>query len=194
MIILAWGYEKCFVIEHDNTLKRRIDCKDCCNYDFGDKSCMKRPLYLPVDGYNSWRTCKYFELNPETSHYEEKKTQYASVLRRKTNDNKNNNSIVKNVKKIKGNSMTQSQDRQVITPKAIIVNDATSVRRSGYRICMIEEKPKGKKLKYEYIEIVTASGGKRKIQVGFDDVEKVAYINKKVYTKEAIDSVRKILK
>ena len=41
---MAWGYEKCFTIEHDNTLKRRIDCKDCIYYDSSDKSCMKRPL------------------------------------------------------------------------------------------------------------------------------------------------------
>lgn len=25
---MAWGYEKCFTIEHDNTSKRRIDCKE----------------------------------------------------------------------------------------------------------------------------------------------------------------------
>lgn len=37
---MAWGYEKCFTIEHDNTLKRRIDCKDCIYYDSSDKSCM----------------------------------------------------------------------------------------------------------------------------------------------------------
>ena len=34
---MAWGYEKCFTIEHDNTLKRRIDCKDCIYYDSSDK-------------------------------------------------------------------------------------------------------------------------------------------------------------
>lgn len=56
---MAWGYERGFVIEHDDTLKRRIDCKSCCYYDKSDKSCMKRPLYLPVDGYNSWRNCKF---------------------------------------------------------------------------------------------------------------------------------------
>lgn len=49
------------------------------------------------------------------------------------------------------------------------------------------------KLKYEYVEIVTSTGGKRKIQVGFDDVTKTAYVNKKVYTQEAIESVRKLL-
>lgn len=79
---MAWGYEKCFTIEHDNTVKRRIDCKDCCNYEADDKSCMKRPLYLPVDGYNSWRSCNYFELDSSTSHYEEKRAQYANMQRR----------------------------------------------------------------------------------------------------------------
>ena len=189
MVTLAWGYEKCFIIEHDNTLKRRIDCKDCCNYDSEDKSCMKRPLYLPIDGYNSWRTCNYFELDSMTSYYEEKKTQYANLIRRKSNETKKNKSSVKKVEKKKTDSETKSQ-RQHVTASRIIANK----KRSNYRICTIEIKPKGKKLKYEYVEIITAKGGKRKIQVGFDDVVKVAYINKKVYTQEAIESVRKILK
>ena len=94
---MAWGYEKCFTIEHDNTLKRRIDCKDCCYYESDDKSCMKRPLYLPVDGYNSWRTCEYFELDSSTSHYEEKRMQLASVLQRKTNSVKKSETSGKKV-------------------------------------------------------------------------------------------------
>lgn len=80
---MAWGYEKCFTIEHDNTLKRRIDCKDCIYYDSSDRSCMKRPLYLPVDGYNSWRNCKYFELDQSVSHYDEKNVQYVHELARR---------------------------------------------------------------------------------------------------------------
>lgn len=80
---MAWGYEKSFTIEHDNTLKRRIDCKDCIHYESSDKSCMKRPLYLPVDGYNSWRTCKFFELDFCVSHYEEKKMQYIRETKKK---------------------------------------------------------------------------------------------------------------
>lgn len=82
---MAWGYEKCFIVEHDNTLKRRIDCKDCIYYDNSDKSCSKRPLYLPVDGYNSWRNCDYFELDSSTSHYEEKSEQYKYTRRRRSN-------------------------------------------------------------------------------------------------------------
>ena len=73
---MAWGYERGFVIEHDNTLKRRISCKDCNYYDSSDKSCMKRPLYLPVDGYNSWRYCQYFEWRCEPFR-RKKKTIYA---------------------------------------------------------------------------------------------------------------------
>ncbi len=43
---MAWGYEACFIIEHDDTLKRKIDCKDCVYYEKSDKSCMKTPRYL----------------------------------------------------------------------------------------------------------------------------------------------------
>ena len=70
---MAWGYANGFVIVHDHTVKRRIDCKDCIYYESDDKSCRKRPLYLPEDGYNSWRNCDFFDLDPDTSHYGEKK-------------------------------------------------------------------------------------------------------------------------
>ena len=70
---MTWGYARGFVIEHDNTVKRKIDCKDCEYYEPEDKSCGKRPLYLPEDGYNSWRNCNYFKLTPAASHYEERK-------------------------------------------------------------------------------------------------------------------------
>ena len=79
---MAWGYERGFVIEHDDTIKRRIDCKFCCYYDKSDKSCMKRPLYLPVDGYNSWRNCKFFELDDFTSNYKQKRKQFESIEKR----------------------------------------------------------------------------------------------------------------
>ena len=80
---MAWGYEKSFTIEHDNTLKKRIDCRDCCYYDTEDKSCMKRPLYLPIDGYNLWRSCRYFELSQEVCHYSEKQSQLEHLEKRR---------------------------------------------------------------------------------------------------------------
>lgn len=80
---MAWGYEKSFIVEHDTTVKRRIDCKDCNYYDSSDKSCMKRPLYLPEDGYNSWRNCQYFELDRGTSNYDIKLQQYREFVLQK---------------------------------------------------------------------------------------------------------------
>ena len=35
---MAWGYEKSFTIEHDDSVRKRINCKDCVNYDKEDKS------------------------------------------------------------------------------------------------------------------------------------------------------------
>ena len=46
---MAWGYERGFIIEHDNTVKRKIDCKDYMHYESDDMTCTKRPLYLPED-------------------------------------------------------------------------------------------------------------------------------------------------
>ena len=57
---MAWGYEKAFIVEHVD-FKKKLSCKDCCYYEKDDKSCLKRPLYLPEDGYNSWKNCKCFE-------------------------------------------------------------------------------------------------------------------------------------
>ncbi len=79
---MAWGYERGFVIEHDNTLKRRIDCKSCLYYEPEDKSCMKRPLYLPEDGYNSWKNCAYFKIDPSTSNFEEKEASYKAYMKK----------------------------------------------------------------------------------------------------------------
>lgn len=76
---MAWGYEKCFTIEHDPTVKKKIDCKDCIYYEASDKSCGKRPLYLPEDGYNSWKNCNYFELDSSTSNYDAKLSQLKSM-------------------------------------------------------------------------------------------------------------------
>lgn len=189
---MAWGYEKCFTIEHDNTLKRHIDCKDCCYYETDDKSCMKRPLYLPVDGYNSWKTCDYFDLDLSASHYEEKKAQLESVLKRKTNNLKKKEEINKVVAK-KVENVQKKKSVAGNSSKSTIEYSASN-KRKGYRVRTFEIKPKGMKLKYEYMEIIISNGGKRKIQVGFDDEKKLAYINSKVYTLEAIDNVIKLLK
>ena len=72
---MAWGYEARMTIEHDPTVRKRIDCKDCIYYEHSDKSRMKRPLYLPEDGYNSWKKCKYFEIDRDTPNIDIKEQQ-----------------------------------------------------------------------------------------------------------------------
>lgn len=42
---MAWGYEKCFTLEHDNTLKRRIDCKAKGIYQRGNRKGLSSPEY-----------------------------------------------------------------------------------------------------------------------------------------------------
>ncbi len=79
---MAWGYQKSFTVMHDDTVRRRVNCRDCLYYDNDDKSCQKRPLYLPIDGYNNWKKCEYFELDMTTSHYEEKSAQLEKMKHR----------------------------------------------------------------------------------------------------------------
>lgn len=183
---MAWGYEKCFIIEHDNTLKRRIDCKDCCYYESDDKSCMKRPLYLPVDGYNSWRNCNYFELNSSTCHYEEKKAQYEGVLRRKSTTAKSNTSVMKKAAPV--NTTVVKADKPKIEQRKPIYKG-----NKKYRVSEVLVMPKGLKLKYEYVEIYLDDNKKRLIQVAFDDIDNVAYVNKKSYKPEAIECIKNVL-
>lgn len=80
---MAWGYEKSFTVEHDDTVRKKLNCRDCDFYDDSDRSCMKRPLYMPEDGYSQWKNCKYFHLRDDASHYDYKKYQYQDHIRRK---------------------------------------------------------------------------------------------------------------
>lgn len=76
-----WGYERSFTVEHDNTLKKTIDCKDCIYYETSDRSCIKRPLYMPEDGYKHWRKCKFFSLKQDAPNIEYKIKQLIELKR-----------------------------------------------------------------------------------------------------------------
>ncbi len=126
---MAWGYEKGFIIEHDPTVKKSIDCKDCCYYDESDRSCMKRPLYLPVDGYNSWKNCDYFELDSSTSNYDAKFNQLESFKRLKKQNNLHS-SIWRNI----GNqqqSLQQNQELSRIYKQILDSNRVTIWQKKG---------------------------------------------------------------
>ena len=76
---MAYGYERGFITEHTGSAKRvRVNCKDCINYDSSDRSCGKRPLYMPEDGYDFWKSCKFFEVDPHANNYEDKLRQAKS--------------------------------------------------------------------------------------------------------------------
>ena len=195
---MAWGYEKCFTIEHDNTLKRRIDCKDCIYYDSSDKSCMKRPLYLPVDGYNSWRNCKYFELDHSVSHYDEKSLQYVHELARRKRQQEQQSQQ----KKTTGVKKTV-QTKQAVKPKEkgipVVHDEKIKAKpqmkrlRDGSLFCVLETFPKGKKLQTELVPIIKSGGSGKKIMIGRDAEENKIYITNKAYTKEAIEKVYQVL-
>ncbi len=195
---MAWGYEKCFTIEHDNTLKRRIDCKDCIYYDSSDKSCMKRPLYLPVDGYNSWRNCKYFELDHSVSHYDEKSLQYVHELARRKIQREQQSQQ----KKTTGVKKTV-QTKQAVKPKEkgipVVHDEKIKAKpqmkrlRDGSLFCVVETFPKGKKLQTELVPIIKSGGSGKKIMIGRDAEENKIYITNKAYTKETIEKVYQVL-
>lgn len=175
---MAWGYEAHFIVEHDDTLKKRISCKDCLYYERDDKSCLKRPLYLPEDGYNSWRKCNYFELDPSVSNYEQKLHQYEVTL--------NKNSIEK-LKSINGtDNVEKSIDTNEVTVKQC--KRFNLILSSGKN--MHKKKSPKKKLLYKYLTVYLSDGRKKKIQIGFRS--KNAYVNTDIYTEECINEVIKI--
>ena len=195
---MAWGYEKCFTIEHDNTLKRRIDCKDCIYYDSSDKSCMKRPLYLPVEGYNSWRNCKYFELDHSVSHYDEKSLQYVHELARRKRQQEQQSQQkkatgVKKTVQTKGTVKLKEKGIPVVHDEKIKAKPQMKRLRDGSLFCVVETFPKGKKLQTELVPIIKSGGLGKKIMIGRDAEENKIYITNKAYTKEAIEKVYQVL-
>lgn len=195
---MAWGYEKCFTIEHDNTLKRRIDCKDCIYYDSSDKSCMKRPLYLPVDGYNSWQNCKYFELDHSVSHYDEKSLQYIHELARRKRQQEQQSQQkkttgVKKTVQTKQAVKLKEKGSPVVHDEKIKVKPQMKRLRDGSLFCVVETFPKGKKLQTELVPIIKSGGSGKKIMIGRDVEENKIYITNKAYTKEAIEKVYQVL-
>lgn len=192
---MAWGYERSFTIEHDNTLRRRINCKDCIYYDSSDRSCLKRPLYLPVDGYNSWKNCEYFDLSNRVSHYDEKETEYSRELaRRKTKIEKTEQEHKKSsVKKIPQDAKQQKKIKVEVQYGKTEVVPQVKRLKNGYDFCVVKRFPKGKKFQIEYIQIKKSGGSSKKVMIGRLPEEKKIYITSQSYTKEAIEKAYHVL-
>lgn len=187
---MAWGYEKSFTIEHDDTVRRRINCKDCLYYDNDDKSCMKRPLYLPEDGYNSWRNCTFFELDSSTSNSDSKRIQYEDSKK----INKKKLTTKKNKKESLSTSRKSDYQTKSTTSHINKQRNVESVQKNkeiypiGFKVHVIIGKYPPK-LYIQYIDITLDTEKQIKVRVGFDMMNKKAYINGEAYTKEAIIKV-----
>ena len=189
---MSWGYSKGFVLEHDSTLKKKIDCKDCIYYEREDRSCLKRPLYLPVDGYNSWRSCDLFELDPATSHYDEKKTQYEKALLKKAAQAKTVQEK-KKANQLASSEKTTASVQDSMHKETKIHSGDYIAEKHGYSLFLYkDEKPKG--LTAGFVTIIDKNSTNKKIRVFFDEKTKKAYVNVKAYTPDAIEKVRDIIK
>ena len=145
---------------------------------------MKRPLYLPVDGYNSWRNCKYFELDHSVSHYDEKSLQYVHELARRKRQQE------QQLQQKKTTSVKKTvQTKQTVKPKEkgipIVRDEKIKVKpqmkrlRDGSLFCVVETFPKGKKLQTELVPIIKSGGSGKKIMIGRDAEENKIYITNK---------------
>lgn len=190
---MAWGYERCFTVEHDNTVKRRIDCKDCSYYESDDKSCMKRPLYLPEDGYNSWRNCQWFDLDKTISHYEEKHTQYIQKI---TKREKTQKQVMESNKAIEKKEQVVTKIKALQKEKnALAIKDEKTSKiflskklKDGTKFCLVDKYPKEQRIKTELVKIKKGEAIKQ-IRIGWSLDEKKVYIDRNIYTKDAIGKV-----
>lgn len=204
---MAWGYEKSFTIEHDNTLKKRIDCRDCCYYDTEDKSCMKRPLYLPVDGYNLWRSCRYFELSQEVCHYSEKQSQLEYLEKRRelqargvrrteedTGIGRETGTTEEDTGIGRETGLTEEESRA----ERGLMSDQASDIRPGSIYCkdvvsVQGELPKGKHFHSRWIWI-KMKNRKKKVYYKYNLFTQMAYISQQAYTKDEIEAFRSVIK
>ena len=173
---MVWGYEAAFTIEHDRTLKKKIDCRDCVYYESEDKSCMKTPKYLPEDGYGSWRKCKFFKLNELASNYETKLSQYNTVNKKKKQP------VKSEFEKGHDNSKKKKEMPLLSVEKA---KKMTLIEFSN-----IKKVPSG--LIKETIYITTGQGVRKKLMLSVKD--SYAYIHTDAYPKEYIECLKKYFK
>ena len=195
---MAWGYEATFTVEHDNTLKRKIDCKDCLYYDKSDRSCSKTPRYLPEDGYNSWRNCGFFELDMDTTHYVEKKAQYDKWMVRRVTKEPNRKKSTATVK-------TPNVSKKIVVEKEKIGSNTSSDRKpSAIKALSWEECKKLSLTEVSSLKGISKCREIRHLQIYLDSgkalkvviyvVEDRAYLIPTVYSAECLFQVRRLFK
>lgn len=153
--IVTWGYAKGFVIEYDDTLKKRIDCKSCLYFEKSDKTCLKKQVYLPVDGLDSWKNCNCFSLDKGTANYEIKKA--ALDKKRKTEIDY---------------YMSKPKSQRPYNYKK---NDRVFLLKGGFSLIRKSIKNTEGKLRSVRLEITNSKGEVKHISLLCDFDDKVAY-------------------
>lgn len=169
---MTWGYAKGFVIEYDNTLKKRIDCKSCLYFEKSDKTCLKTTLYLPIDGYDSWKKCGYFTLDKETGNYELKKAYL---------DKKRKTEIEYFMSKPKSQR-----------PYNYKKNERVFLLKGGFTLVRKSIKNTDGKLRSVRLEITNSKGELKHIGLLCDFDNKVAYLTS-CFTNEVADIIEKMI-
>jgi hypothetical protein len=178
---MAYGYEKGFIIENtnrDDAKRKRVNCKDCINYDRSDHSCMKRPLYMPIDGYSNWKNCQYFRLSDTIRNYGLKKEAVRKQQREKeVTDNCSKKTIQrkKTTKEIK----IDSEDNEIIYQS---INAIGYIKGTYLLVVCSNRLPKimGKNRLQLFIK-ASRNGKIKYVPVTYDSDEKRLYINKKTF-------------
>lgn len=169
---MAWGYAKGFVIEYDDTLKKRIDCKSCLYFEKSDRTCSKTQLYLPVDGFDSWKKCNYFSLDKGTGNYEIKKAYL---------DKKRKAEIEYFMSKPKSQR-----------PYNYKKNDRVFLLKGGFSLIRKTIKNTDGKFRRVRLEIINSRGDVKHISLLCDFDDKVAYIPN-CFTNDAADIIEKMI-
>jgi hypothetical protein len=178
---MAYGYEKGFVIVNINrndAKRKRVNCKDCINYVRSDHSCMKRPLYMPVDGYSNWKNCQYFCLSDTISNYGLKKEAVRKQQREKEFVGNRPQKTVPKKKTTKENKIA-SEDKDVTYQS---INAIGYIKGTYLLVVCSEQLPKipGKKRLQLFVK-VSRNGKIKYVPVAYDADEKRLYINKKTF-------------
>lgn len=197
---MAWGYEKSFVVEHDQTLKRRICCKDCTYYEKDDKSCNKRGLYLPEDGFDSWKKCQYFDMLSDVSHVDEKSAQlerHIKNLEKQKEEkkkgatkgtNKSSSAQRKDLDSIK-TSKTAHSTRASSASKESSTQATADLPLKAYQLIVLKNGlPSG--LRYKTITVTKRGMPQEKVRVGLNSFNRRAYVAGNLYSAGTIEAIK----
>lgn len=136
------GYrEKTNTIEHDPTLRKNPNCKDCIHYNSeGDESgtCNKTEKIPRIAGFDIWKNCSDFKLSRDAYNYEEKEKRVKDRYGKKVSSS---NTTVYKISKMKKNQIKElTFDQTSHKPYADLLENVANSRPKA--IAKIKKKQK----------------------------------------------------